>query len=228
MAALPWDVLESDPHDLLQRLGGRPVDLGDRTVTLEPLTLLRAAAKYGRAVAHTVRMYRAIAEAVGAIERFELEVSVDETASVTRVEEHLYIAHELRRLGVRWVSLAPRYVGACEKGIDYIGDLDAFRRHFAAHLAVARTYGPYKLSLHSGSDKFSIYPIAAELWANSTSRRDELLGSAHTVAPANPPFGVLALALARFPSTGRPTTPRPLRPDPPGPPDRRCFAAAPR
>ena len=202
----------------MQRLGGRPVDLGDRTVTLEPLTLLRAAAKYGRAVAHTVRMYRAIAEAVRAIERFELEVSVDETASVTRVEEHLYIAHELRRLGVRWVSLAPRYVGACEKGIDYIGDLDAFRRHFAAHLAVARTYGPYKLSLHSGSDKFSIYPIAAELAGELPPRqdgRDELLGSASAPWPwPNPPsFGRCSpWPWLASQSTGRPTTYRPLRP----------------
>jgi hypothetical protein len=69
----------------------------------------------------------------------------------------------LKRLGVKWVSLAPRYVGDFEKGVDYIGDLDRFEDSFAAHLAVARSFGPYKLSLHSGSDKFSIYPIAARL-----------------------------------------------------------------
>ncbi|HUT60822.1 MAG TPA: tagaturonate epimerase family protein, partial [Phycisphaerae bacterium] len=50
-----------------------------------------------------------------------------------------------------------------EKGVDYIGDLDEFRRSFAEHVAVMRTLGPYKLSIHSGSDKFSIYPIVAEL-----------------------------------------------------------------
>jgi len=62
---------------------------------------------------------------------------------------------------VRWVSLAPRFVGRFEKGVDYIGDLGRFEEEFARHAAIARTLGPYKLSLHSGSDKFSIYPIIA-------------------------------------------------------------------
>ena len=47
--------------------------------------------------------------------------------------------------------------------MDYIGDLDTFTAALARHAAIAKTRGPYKLSLHSGSDKFSIYPIAAEL-----------------------------------------------------------------
>ena len=64
---------------------------------------------------------------------------------------------------MHWVSLAPRYVGRFEKGVDYIGDLAAFEADFAGHAAIARQFGGYKLSLHSGSDKFSIYPIAARL-----------------------------------------------------------------
>ena len=54
-------------------------------------------------------------------------MSVDETDTPTSHAEHLFIARELRRLGVRWVSLAPRYVGSFEKGVDYIGDLAAVR-----------------------------------------------------------------------------------------------------
>jgi hypothetical protein len=94
-------------------------------------------------------------------EDFEVEVSVDETESPTTHAQHIYIATELRRLGVRWVSLAPRYVGRFEKGVDYLGDLAGFEVDIEAHAAIARTVtpdGPYKLSLHSGSDKFSIYP----------------------------------------------------------------------
>jgi tagaturonate epimerase len=91
---------------------------------------------------------------------FEVEVSVDETASPTTHAQHLYIANELSRLGVTWVSLAPRYVGRFEKGVDYIGDVALFEENFAVHAAIARRFGPYKLSLHSGSDKFSIYPAA--------------------------------------------------------------------
>jgi len=63
---------------------------------------------------------------------------------------------------VKWVSLAPRYVGRFEKGVDYIGDTKAFESDVAGHAAIAREFGPYKLSLHSGSDKFSIYSIAAK------------------------------------------------------------------
>jgi hypothetical protein len=59
--------------------------------------------------------------------------------------------------------LAPRYVGRFEKGVDYLGDLAEFEATFRQHVAIARALGPYKLSLHSGSDKFSIYPIAARL-----------------------------------------------------------------
>jgi hypothetical protein len=93
---------------------------------------------------------------------FEVEVSVDETDTTTSPEEHFYIASELRRLGLEWVSLAPRYVGDFEKGVDYIGDLDRFEAEIAQHAAIARCCGPYKLSIHSGSDKFSVYPIMAQ------------------------------------------------------------------
>jgi hypothetical protein len=93
---------------------------------------------------------------------FEIEVSVDETNTPTSIHEHYFIARELRRLGVNWVSLAPRFVGDFEKGVDYIGNLDTFASDVQGHAAVARAIGPYKLSLHSGSDKFSIYPLAQE------------------------------------------------------------------
>jgi hypothetical protein len=160
--ALPWQELESASDDLLQRLGNRPIDLGSFKVTLSAEELLRAAAKYGRAVAHTAKLYGHLAAVMNG-RPFELEMSVDETETVTTLAEHIYIAHELRRLGVKWVSLAPRYVGTFEKGVDYIGDLARFESSFAQHVAVARAFGPYKLSLHSGSDKFAVYPIAARL-----------------------------------------------------------------
>lgn len=143
-------------------MADKPIDLGDFNLALSQEELLRAAAKYGQAVAHTVSMYRHLVE-VMRDRPFELEMSVDETETVTSLAEHVYIVSELKRLGVKWVSLAPRYVGEFEKGVDYIGDLGAFEQSFARHLAVSKTFGPYKLSLHSGSDKFSIYPIASKV-----------------------------------------------------------------
>jgi hypothetical protein len=156
--ALPWDDLEASPDDVRRSYLGREFDVGDFAVTFSEEELLRAAAKYGRAVAHTVRMYRRVADQMGD-RPFELEMSVDETETPTTIPEHYFVASELNRLGVEWVSLAPRYVGRFEKGVDYIGDLTVFEADFARHVAIASALGPYKLSLHSGSDKFSIYPI---------------------------------------------------------------------
>ncbi len=148
-----WDGLRA-------RYLGREFPIEEFRLAFTEETLRRAAAKYGAAIAHTVRMYRHLVAAMG--ERpFELEVSVDETETPTTPLEHLFIAGELKRQGVRWVSLAPRYLGRFEKGVDYIGDLEAFEADLAQHAAIARTLGPYKLSIHSGSDKFSVYPLFA-------------------------------------------------------------------
>lgn len=161
--ALPWGQLETSADDTRARWVAQRLLLpDDSTVVFDEETLLRAAGKYGRALAHTVRMYRHLVARMGG-RPFELEMSVDETATPTSVAEHVFVASELRRLGVYWVSLAPRFIGEFEKGVDYIGDLGAFRRSFAQHVAVLQHLGPYKISIHSGSDKFSIYPIAAEL-----------------------------------------------------------------
>jgi len=163
VARLPWDALDSSEADAQARYAGREFTLaGGGTLAVSEEAFARAAAKYGRAVAHTARMYRHLVEVAGA-RPFELEVSVDETESPTTPEEHWFVASELARLEVKWVSLAPRYVGRFEKGVDFIGDLDALRASLVRHAAVARTLGPYKLGIHSGSDKFSVYPIAAEL-----------------------------------------------------------------
>ena len=66
---------------------------------------------------------------------------------------------ELKRREVQCVSLAPRFVCQFEKAIDYKGDLGLFESTLVQHVAIARWCGPYKISVHSGSDKFSIYPI---------------------------------------------------------------------
>lgn len=161
--ALPWDGLATTLAATREAYLGRSWDLGPACrLILTEEGLLRAACKYGRAIAHLARLYRHLVRVVGG-RPYELEVSVDETDTPTRPEEHFYIASELKRLGVEWVSLAPRYVGRFEKGVEYIGDLNRFEVDFARHVAIAQALGPYKLSLHSGSDKFSIYPIAARI-----------------------------------------------------------------
>ena len=187
--ALPWDRLEDAPSDLRRRYAGRSVDVEGARIVLDDRTITKAAVKYGRAVAHVATMYRHV-QAAMAGRPFDLEVSVDETDTPTSHAEHVFIATELRRLGVAWRSLAPRFVGRFEKGVDYIGDAAAIRADIAAHAAIARVLGPYKLSLHSGSDKFSLYGIAAaetrglvHLKTAGTSYLEALRAAAH-VSPA--------------------------------------------
>jgi hypothetical protein len=98
------------------------------------------------------------------------------------------------------VSLAPRFVGRFEKGVDYIGDLAALEADVAAHAALARRFGPYKLSLHSGSDKFSVYPIAARLargLVHLKTAGTSYLEALRTVAAADPPLFREIYAYAR-------------------------------
>jgi len=201
---LPWLVLDGTPDDLLSRLADKPVDLGSFSVTITQEELLRAAAKYGRALAHTVSMYRHLLVVMNQ-RPFELEMSVDETETVTTLAEHVYIGHELKRLGVKCVSLAPRYVGDFEKGVDYIGDVNAFEESFARHLAVAQTFGPYKLSLHSGSDKFRVYPVAARVAGELVHLKTagtSYLEALRAIAALNPPLfrEIVAFAVERYPS----------------------------
>jgi tagaturonate epimerase len=159
VAALPWDDLGDRPGDLRRRWIGRRIEAEGLDLDLDEAALLRAAAKYGAALAHAARLHRTLA---GSGAPFEIELSVDETATPTTWQEHVFIALELRRLGVPLVSLAPRFVGRFEKGIDYRGDHAELVRSLDGHARIARAYGPYKLSLHSGSDKFSVYGAIAE------------------------------------------------------------------
>jgi len=157
---LPWQNLEDFPADLKRRYLDSAFEADGHEVLFDDISLARAAVKYGAAVAHVARLYRHLQAAMGEGD-FEVEVSVDETESPTTQAQHVYISTELRRLGVRWVSLAPRYVGRFEKGVDYMGDVAGFEEDIEVHASIARTIspdGPYKLSLHSGSDKFSVYP----------------------------------------------------------------------
>jgi hypothetical protein len=157
---LPWEQLEDCLEDLFARYLDKAFVCETHTIVFDKPTLIQAAVKYGRAVAQVATLYRHLASRADG-QTWEVEVSVDETAFPTTHAEHIYLATELRRLGVHWVSLAPRFIGRFEKGVDYLGDPRAFEEDIAIHAAIARTLGPYKLSLHSGSDKFSIYEPAA-------------------------------------------------------------------
>ena len=197
LEALPWRALEDTNRTMRDRYRGIALDLGDRAVRLDDEDVVRAAVKYGGAVAHVAGLYRHLRMRTADV---EVEVSVDETDTPTTPAQHVYIATELRRLGIEWVSLAPRFVGRFEKGVDYVGDPAAFEADAAVHAALARRLGPYKLSLHSGSDKLSVYAALARQTGSLVHVKTagtSYLEALRTIAPLDPALFRAIYALAR-------------------------------
>ena len=149
--------------DWFDKYCGKQVGLANgTTVDLTEEAVMRAAVKYGPALNKGVELADYIAKVNQAAGRdYEIELSVDETEQPTTLAEHYIIADQCLGRGMKLVSLAPRFVGNMEKGVDYIGDVAEFERSVQDHQAIADLLGPYKLSLHSGSDKLAIYtPLA--------------------------------------------------------------------
>jgi len=155
---VPWESFVITQNDLYKIYLNKTFHLEGFELVYDEETLLRALLKYGQAIAHTSLMYNQLLGLMGQ-KAFDLELSLDETASPTSIYEHFFVASELARLGIKCISLAPRYIGKFEKGVDYIGDSGEFESEIKLHAKVLRYFGNYKLSLHSGSDKFSIYPF---------------------------------------------------------------------
>jgi hypothetical protein len=123
----------------------------------------RVANKFLLAVQEAGRIYRHIAGIKGA-ENFVTEVSMDETDSPQTPPELLIILAAIANEGIPIQTIAPKFSGRFNKGVDYVGDLVQFEQEFNEDLAVIafaiNQYGlpsSLKLSVHSGSDKFSIY-----------------------------------------------------------------------
>ncbi len=198
-AALPWDGLATTPESTLTQYAGASI-AGE----IDNVTVYRAACKYGAALADTLQMSRHIERRMGDRE-YDLEISVDEAEVPTSPFEHYFIASEFGRLGVRFHGLAPRFVGRFEKGVDYIGDLATFASDFEAHAKIARKLGPYKLSIHSGSDKFSIYPAIAAYanpYVHLKTAGTSWLEALRVIALSSPALmrDILAYALQCYPN----------------------------
>jgi len=226
-AELGYTFFTCDPSDhvvAIERLseeevGRRFVDLPDRedlereylgkNIQIKGLGRLRfserelaaAAIKYSRAIEFAAEMYHALREALPG--GFDFELSVDEAITPTTPLEHFFVVSELARRDVELASLAPRFGGAMEKAVDYRGSVEVFRRDLRAHVAIARMLGPYRISLHSGSDKFSLYPVLARegagMWHVKTAGTSYLVALEVVARHAPNLFREIAeLSLARF------------------------------
>ncbi|HTH52559.1 MAG TPA: tagaturonate epimerase family protein [Edaphobacter sp.] len=176
----PCDFFTLDVADMI----GKPADAADvkafvsrhpeliGTVTIpgiaEPFKtdeafVTKIANKFLAAVQDAGRIYRFLVEKKGA-ENFVPEVSMDETDSPQTPVELLIILAAVADEKIPIQTIAPKFTGRFNKGVDYVGDVAQFAREFREDIAAiafaVKTYGlpaNLKLSVHSGSDKFSIY-----------------------------------------------------------------------
>jgi hypothetical protein len=136
-----------------------------RPLVITDSTLDRFADNYLSGILEAGKVYRHVAEEKGA-DAFITEVSVDEARDPQTATDLLLILIGLAVEGVPVQTLAPKFPGAFLKGVDYAGDAQQFAQRFAEHLAViafaVKNFDlpqNLKLSIHTGSDKFTLYPL---------------------------------------------------------------------
>lgn len=169
------------------RYAGKTFNAGSFSVAVSEAEAKRCALIYWRALEYTEEVDRYLRSQRG--DAYDLEVSIDETSVPTEAAHHVFIASELQRRKVTVNSLAPRFIGEFQKGIDYIGDVGAFTEDFRKHSEIAKAFGGYKLSIHSGSDKFSVYPVIgrySDMKVHVKTSGTSWLEALRTVSQVNP------------------------------------------
>jgi hypothetical protein len=141
---------------------GEPIEINDRLIE-------EMAAKYLAAIQEAGKIYRHIAGIKGA-ENFVTEVSMDEVETPQTPRDMFFILKMISDEGIPAQTIAPKFTGRFNKGVDYVGDAGQFAKEFEQDVLVIahavkqfRLPDNLKLSVHSGSDKFTIYPLMAEV-----------------------------------------------------------------
>lgn len=136
---------------------------GEFSIRFDKESAKRNILLFHKAIDFTEEAYQFIFSRFGNRHVIDFEISVDETPFPTTPENHLFFIIALSHRGVKIDALAPRFIGEFQKAIDYLGNLGDFRKQFYQHVLIAKDYGDYKISIHSGSDKFSAFPPMGEL-----------------------------------------------------------------
>jgi hypothetical protein len=134
-------------------------DVEGYNIEFDEEELKRCVLVYGKAIEFAAEMYQTYFVEKKAKANFE--ISIDETATPTTPTQHYFVANELTLKGVKLDTMAPRFCGEFQKGVDYVGDIKQFEEELKVHSAIARAFN-YKLSIHSGSDKFSIFSLVGK------------------------------------------------------------------
>jgi tagaturonate epimerase len=192
---------QSDIEDFVaanRHLIGR-IPLVEEPFAITEETLCETASKFLAAVKTAGRVYRKIEAAKGK-GNFIPEISMDETDRAQSPAELLIILAAIAAEGIPIQTIAPKFSGRFNKGVDYVGDVRRFEREFALDVAaIAYAVSHFglppslKLSVHSGSDKFSIYPAihstitrfnaGVHLKTAGTTWLEELTGLAESGGP---------------------------------------------
>jgi hypothetical protein len=163
---------EADVETFIQKhkkfIGTIKIEGIDETLDISEQQITAIAEKSLTAVKQAGKIYRHIEAAKGA-DNFITEVSMDETDQPQTPVEMLFILAAIADEGIPAQTIAPKFTGRFNKGVDYVGDVDVFTKEFEQDLAVVafavKEFGlpeSLKLSIHSGSDKFSIYRTIAK------------------------------------------------------------------
>jgi hypothetical protein len=160
----PEDAMTSFLRDMASFCGVLRIPGVEAAFEVTDALLEKIAVQYAFAVGEAGRTYRRIVAAKGA-DSFVTEVSVDEATDPQRPFELFFILGAIAREHIPVQTIAPKFSGKFLKGIDYVGDVPTFEREFEADLLVvqhaAKVFGlpqSLKISVHTGSDKFSLYP----------------------------------------------------------------------
>ncbi|WP_284640554.1 tagaturonate epimerase family protein [Paenibacillus silviterrae] len=161
-------------------------EVAGTSITFDRETLIKNVLIYGAAVDFMEHIY--VTYIKNASREVDFEISIDETATPTAPESHFFVAKELYSRGLTIYSMAPRFIGEFQKGIDYMGDIEQFEKELIIHAGIADDFG-YKLSIHSGSDKFSVFPIIGKYTKGRfhvKTAGTNWLEAVRTVAKVNP------------------------------------------
>jgi hypothetical protein len=160
----PEAAIASFVRDMAPFRGSLQIPGLDQPFEVTDAVLERIGRQYLYAVNEAGRTYRHVAASKGA-ENFVTEVSVDESNDPQLPFELFFILGAIARERIPVQTIAPKFSGKFLKGIDYVGDVPKFEREFEADVLVVRhavkTFdlpSSLKISVHTGSDKFSLYP----------------------------------------------------------------------
>ncbi|MFZ0661893.1 MAG: tagaturonate epimerase family protein [Acidobacteriaceae bacterium] len=195
-----WAAIESFTKKHSELVGKTQLKGTNEIVTITGDQLSKTAAKFLFAVQEAGKVYRKIESAKGH-GNFIAEISMDETDAAQTPAELLIILAAVADESIPIQTIAPKFSGRFNKGVDYVGDVSQFASEMALDMAAIRHavahYGlpaNLKLSVHSGSDKFSIYPAihdsmkkfntGVHLKTAGTNWLEEVIGLAEAGGPA--------------------------------------------